>query len=66
LAEIPAFLVTWLFAENQFMGRIRSLVFAFSSSSAILVILLYVGYSVLIPITAIGKFFIAMAFILSY
>jgi len=48
------------------MGRRRSLVFAFSSSSAVLVILLYVGYSVLIPITAIGKFFIGMAFILSY
>jgi len=66
IAEVPAFLVTWYFADHPSFGRRKSLILTLFSSSIMMVLLLMIGYPALIILTAISKFFIGMAFILIY
>jgi hypothetical protein len=66
LAEMPAFFVTWILADHPALGRRKSLILSFIGASACMAVLLIFGYDALIPASAIAKFFIGMAFILSY
>lgn len=66
LAELPAVLFTWVIADTPAFGRRKSLIFSFLMLPLSMCFLLYNGYSVLIVTSAFGKFFIGMAFILSY
>ncbi len=63
---MPAFFVTWIFADHPYFGRRRSLIMSFGCCSFCMAILLFVGYSYLIPLAAVAKFFIGMSFIISY
>ena len=66
LAEMPAFFVTWYLADHPMLGRRRSLILSFSGTAVCMGLLLILGYDALIWTTAVAKFFIGMAFILSY
>ena len=66
LAELPCYFVTWYLADHPWLGRRRTLILDFTSSSAILGLLFLVSLEYLIPIAAFSKFFINQAFILAY